>query len=306
MAVPDFQSFFLPLLEMAADGQEHTLSEAYDCLAKSFDLSETDRRELLPSGRQLTYKNRIGWAKTYLSKAGLLEKPRKGAFSITDRGRKVFEKKPDNLNIRFLMSYPEFEQFHTSRPPLGVQGPSSAPDQPPKDPDEVLEQAYLAIRDDLASDLLDILMKSTPSFFEKLVVNVLVKMGYGGSLKEAGEAIGLTGDEGIDGIIKEDKLGLDIIYIQAKRWAFDHHVGRPEVQKFAGALQGKRAKKGIFLTTSVFSKEAVEYAAMIETKIILIDGEQLVNLMIDHNVGVSPVSSYELKKIDHDFFADPD
>ncbi len=298
MAIPDYQSIMLPLLQFAGDGKEHAVREAIQTLADQFKLTESERKELLPSGQQCVFDNRVGWARTYMKKAGLLESPKRALLRITKRGQDVLGAKPTEINVQFLGQFPEFLAFrnlkHQKDEPQ--KGPSA------DTPEEQLEAAYLDLRQGLANDLLDQIKSSSPQMFEKLVVNLLVSMGYGGTLKDAGQAVGKTGDEGIDGIIKEDRLGLDIIYIQAKRWA--NTVGRPEIQKFAGALQGQRARKGIFITTSDFSKEAMDYVAKIETKIVLVDGEDLAQFMIDNNVGVTPAVSYEVKKIDFDYFAE--
>lgn len=298
MSVPDFQSFFLPLLEHTADGKEHTAKEAREGIAKVFNLSDGELKEMLPSGKQTTFANRLAWAKVYLNKAGLIETPQRGHFRITERGREVLAEKPEKLNVRYLKKYPEFENFHqpSVKPPTGP-GPIEPLD---KTPEEALEEAYQNLRNELASEVMEHIQNNPPEFFERLVVQLLVKMGYGGSIKDAGQAMGKSGDEGIDGIIKEDKLGLDVIYIQAKRW--QGNVGRPEIQKFVGALHGQRAKKGVFITTSTFSNEARQYVSQIDPKVVLIDGEQLVDMMIDYDLGVSTVDTYKVKKIDMDFF----
>ena len=292
MSLPDYQSFFLPLLQFTSDGKEHNAKEARESIAKVFNLSDEDLKEMLPSGKQTRFANRLAWAKIYLSKAGLLETPKRGIFCITERGRSVLAEKPEKLNIGYLKKYPEFQKFHTPSP--------KTKEYPPNTPEEVLEQAYQNLHNELASELMEHVLNNPPEFFERLVVQLLVKMGYGGSIKDAGQAIGRSSDEGIDGIIKEDKLGLDVIYIQAKRW--QGNVGRPEIQKFVGALQGQRAKKGVFITTSTFSSEARQYVSQIDTKVILLDGEQLVDIMIDYDLGVSTVDTYKVKKIDMDFF----
>ena len=304
MAIPDYQTIMLPLLELAGDGETLQIRKAVDILAQRFALTDDETRELVPSGRQPRFHNRVSWARTYLAKAGLLESPKRGYFSITDRGRDVLTGKPSEINIKFLEQFEEFKSFRQLRralaPPVDA---TELSDEIPEDtPEETLQAAYLELRENLADDLLEEVKKSPPEFFERLVVDLLVRMGYGGSREEAGEAIGRSGDEGIDGIIKEDRLGLDIIYVQAKRW--EGVVGRPEVQKFAGALQGQRARKGVFITTSTFSSGATEYAEKIETKVILIGGTQLAELMIDHGVGVTTEATYELKRIDSDYFPD--
>jgi restriction system protein len=301
MAIPDFQKIMLPFLKFLGDRQEHSIGEMADNLADQFDLSDKERRELLPSGQQTIFRNRVGWARTHLGKAVLLESTRRGYFKITERGLTVLKGSPPDINIKFLDQFEEFRKFRTHK----KEDPDKhkeAQEQQDKTPEEALEFAYQNLRNDLANDLLQQIKSSPPSLFEKIVVELLVKMGYGGSRKDAGRAIGKSGDEGIDGIIKEDRLGLDIIYIQAKKW--ENTVGRPEIQKFAGALQGQRAKKGIFISTSNFSREALDYASQIDTKIVLIDGEQLTQFMIDYNLGVTPVSNYEIKKIDLDYFTE--
>ncbi|MEJ2313982.1 MAG: restriction endonuclease [Nitrospirota bacterium] len=304
MAIPDYQSIMLPLLKLLADKQEHSKREAVEKLAHSFQLTEDEKKELLPSGRQAIFDNRVGWARTYLNKAGLLESTRRGFFKITPRGLEALAQDLKEINVKFLERYSEFIEFKEAGRDKEekIQPEVETTITSKQSPEDLLVYGYQKIRQELADELLDQIKSCSPDFFEKLVVELLVKMGYGGSRKDAGKAIGKTGDEGIDGIIKEDKLGLDIIYIQAKRWG--NTVSRPEVQKFAGALQGKRARKGIFITTSSYSKEALDFVSTIESKIILIDGEQLAQLMIDYDIGVSQVASYNIKKIDSDYFID--
>ncbi|MGK7344467.1 MAG: restriction endonuclease [Candidatus Nitrospinota bacterium M3_3B_026] len=302
MAIPDFQTFLLPFLRFASDGKEHTMQEARDALAKECKLSEADLAELVPSGRQTKFANRVAWSKVYLGRAGLLDSPKRGVFLISERGRNVLEKKPERIDIKFLMQFPEYQKFREAGKETKPKKVTTAPAEPESTtPEETLEQAYEQLHEKVANELLEQVKNCSPYFFEKLVVNLLLNMGYGGSREDAGRAIGKTGDEGIDGIINEDKLGLDVIYIQAKRWN-DAVVGRREIQQFVGALSGKQAKKGIFITTSGFSKGARDYAEKVDSKVILIDGEHLASLMIDHNVGVSTVDSYEIKKIDSDYF----
>jgi restriction system protein len=301
MAIPDFQSVMLPLLRHLADGKEHKASETTEALAGEFHLTDAERRVLLPSGVQELFRNRVAWATFHLKKAGLASSPSRGNYRITERGLDALKKNPSIINLRFLSQFPEFVAFrktHRERPEL-----HDAPENGQSvTPEEALESAYERIRDSLAAELLQKLKACSPSFFERLVIEVIVKMGYGGTRSDAGKAVGKSGDGGIDGIIKEDKLGLDTIYIQAKRW--EGTVGRPEIHRFVGALAGQRARKGLFITTSDFSDEAVKYASGIDTKIVLIDGETLADLMIDHNVGVSTVAAYELKKIDTDYFTE--
>ncbi|WP_448573821.1 restriction endonuclease [Trichothermofontia sp.] len=297
----------LPLLRYAGTcNRELTKNEAVEVLAQELNLTEEDLREMLPSGTQSTFGNRVGWAATYLKKAGLLETTRRGYYQITATGRELLDKRPQVINVKLLEQYPEFLEFKKLKGTRARNGessidPESAPDIPAVTPSEALEAAYENLRDELANELLAKLKKTSPAFFERVVVELLVKMGYGGSRSDAGRAIGKSGDGGIDGIIKEDKLGLDVVYIQAKRWD-NTPVGRPDVMQFAGALQAQRANKGIFITTSRFTEEARNYVSQIGSKIVLIDGEQLTNLMIDNDVGVSIVALYPVKKIDSDYF----
>jgi restriction system protein len=300
MSIPDFQSIMLPLLEKAGDGNELAMADLRDALAEVFGLSFEEREELLPSGTQPVFTNRVAWACIYLQRAGLLERPRRGRYRITDRGSSVLKEKPGKIDIKYLQQFPEFIKFREIKKQEKETAVGNDEEGKVTSPEETLESAYQELKHNLATDIVQTLKECSSQFFERLVIDVLLEMGYGGSRKEAGEAIGRAGDEGIDGIIKEDKLGLDIIYIQAKRW--DSTVGRPEIQKFAGALQGQRARKGIFITTSDFSKDATQYVNNIDSKIILIDGRRLAELMIEHNVGVSTVASYQIKKIDSDYF----
>lgn len=300
MAIPDYQSVMLPLLKFAGDGQEHSLREAIETLAGEFELTGEERAELLPSGQQAVFDNRVGWARTYLKKAGLLTSTRRGYFEITDRGRQVLRHEPDEITNAFLMQYPEFVEFRT--PKRDQRESVDVDEAETKTPEEEIESAYLKVRRGLAAELIQTIADQSPAFFERIVIDLLVRMGYGGTRKDAGRAIGRSGDGGIDGIIKEDRLGLDIVYVQAKKWA--NPVGRPEIQKFAGALQGQRARKGIFITTSSFTQDAEEYVSRIDNKIILIDGETLADYLIDFNVGVTTAATYDLKRMDSDYFTE--
>ncbi len=305
MPIPGFQEIMLPLLTLAGDNEEHRLRDAVDALATIFELTDDERQEMVPSGLQSRIYDRVSWARTYLKKAGLLETPRRGAFHITERGRQVLGDSPKHVDIAFLQRFDEFRKFKKSPVSSAAGAPNSTTELQRSEssdvaPQEAIDNAYRVLRDSLADDLIEQLKQLSPEFFERLVVDVLVGAGYGGSRAEAGQAIGRSGDEGIDGIIKGDRLGLDIIYIQAKRW--EATVGRPEIQKFVGALQGKKARKGVFITTSSFSKEARQYAAGIDTKVVLIAGAQLADLMIDHGIGVTTDAVYELKRIDADYF----
>ena len=299
MAIPDFQTLMLPLLKFVSDQKEHTSQEAIDVLALEFGLTEREKNSLLPSGRQSVFVNRIAWAKSYLKQAGLIESPRRGFSRITPEGQGVLQQSPSRITIKFLEQFPEFLEFR-------ARGKKEAPLLPNNEialespPEELLEAGYQALRSRLVSDLIQQVKTCSPRFFEKLVMELLVKMGYGSNLKDAGRLTGRSADEGIDGIINEDKLGLDVIYIQAKKW--EGPVSRPEIQKFAGALLGQKAKKGVFITTSSFTGEAKDFAAKLDSKIVLIDGELLAQLMIDYNLAVSTIATYEIKRVDSDYF----
>lgn len=301
MPVPDYQEFMLPILRLASDRQEHRLRDTVETMADEFRITDTDREELLPSGRQTVLFNRIGWAKTYLSKAGLLESPRRGSFQITERGLQVLSENPARIDGKYLRRFAEFIEFQTvSSDKKKPKAEAASNGEDDETPEEKLEYAYQQLRDALVEEILDRLKSGSPKFFEQVVLELLVAMGYGGSRRDAAERVGKSYDGGIDGIIKEDRLGLDVIYIQAKRW--ENTVGRPEVQKFVGALQGNRAKKGVFITTANFSQEATRYAENLDCKVVLIDGDKLAQHMIDFNIGVSRVASYEIKKVDSDYF----
>ena len=303
MAIPDYQSIMLPLLEQISDNKEWVFRNVVEELAKKYSLTEDERKELLPSGQQPIFDNRVGWARTYMKKAGLIDAPKRGLLKISPKGLEILQRKPERINVKYLQQFPEFLEFQSlKRDESSTE--EKVVEQEEQTPEESLDYSYQKIRKALALELLNKVMNLTPAFFEKLVVELLVKMGYGGSIKDAGKAIGKSGDEGIDGTIKEDKLGLDIIYIQAKRWQPGNVIGRPELQKFVGALAGQGAKNGIFITTSSFTKEALEYSPKNETKIVLINGEQLAQLMIDYDLGVSLVNKYEIKRIDNDYFGE--
>ncbi|TKK71491.1 restriction endonuclease [Ilyomonas limi] len=301
--IPDYQTLMLPLLKLVSDKKEHKYRDLIEKLAIEFNVTDVERKELLASGSQAIFDNRVGWAKTYLKKAGLLDSPKRATFVITNIGLQTLAKQPPFIDAKYLKQFPSFLEFQNasrndSEADVYVQ------EQNEETPEESLDKAYQRIRKSLVSELLNKVVELSPTFFERLVVELLVKMGYGGSIKDAGKAIGKSGDEGIDGTIKEDRLGLDIIYIQAKRWKPENVVGRPELHKFVGALAGQGAKKGIFITTSKFTKEALGYTPKNETKIVLIDGEQLAQLMIDYNLGCTTQQTYEVKKIDSDYFGE--
>lgn len=301
MAIPDFQTIMLPLLKIVGDGKEHQRSNVVEALASEFRLTDDEKEELLPSGTQPKFYSRVGWAMTYMKKALLLESTGRGSFRITEQGSKVLQGNPSKVDVDFLMQFPEFVVFRKKTSPTKVEKGDAAEEETSQTPREVLESSYQSLRSQLAQDILETVLGCSPGFFERIVVDLLLAMGYGGSKKDAGQAIGKTGDGGIDGIIKEDKLGLDVVCIQAKRW--EGTVGRPVVQAFVGSLMGRGAKKGIMITTSQFSKEAQQYAnSMNELKIVLIDGERLAQLMIDYNVGVAERESFVIKEIDTDYF----
>ncbi len=299
MSVPDYQTLMLPVLQVARDGNEHTITDVVQILADSFHLTAEDRSELLPSGRQFRFDNRVHWARSYLKQAGLLQNTGRGKFRVTERGFSVLESNPSRIDQNFLQQFPEFLEFknRTSKTETAVEETEPETTQTPE---EILEASHQSLRNKLVQEILERIMSCSPRFFERLVVDLLVRMGYGGSRNDAGRAIGQSGDGGVDGIINEDRLGLDVVYIQAKRW--EATVGRPVVQAFAGSLEGFRAKKGVMITTSSFSRDALDYVGRIEKKIVLIDGEQLAQFMIDYGVGVAEMVTYTVKRIDLDYF----
>jgi restriction system protein len=301
MAIPDYQTLMLPVLRALQDGKERHIRDVINRLGDEFSLTSEERNVLLPSGKQKMFDNRIGWAKTYLKKAGLIESVKRGYVRISERGSEELKRNPGKIDVTYLNKFQAFQEFRE----LGknkVDQKGEEDNYTENTPEEQLEIGFQKITKSLSSELLDLIKSCTPEFFERLVIQLLLKMGYGGSREDAGKRIGGSGDGGIDGVINEDKLGLDVIYIQAKKW--EGSVGRPEIQKFVGALQGQRAKKGIFITTSSFTSDAKNYPSQIENRVVLIDGEQLAQFMIDHNVGVSTVDTYEIKKIDSDFFSE--
>lgn len=302
MSIPDYQTIMLPFLELLSDGQERSTRACIDALADHFHLSQEERAELLPSGQQPTFENRVGWARTYLKKAGLLDSPRRGVVCITSRGQEVLKKAPERIDVEFLVQFEEFQEFRRQSRQRTDKRKVSSYQNAQSDPVEQIEQAFSNYQESLTDDVLEKVHSATAVFFERLVIRLLVAMGYGGGLRQAAEIVGGSGDAGIDGVINEDKLGLDVIYVQAKQWT--NPVGRPEIQKFVGALHGKRAKKGVFITSSEFTREARDYVTHLEPRVVLIDGKTMARLMIEHNVGVTTKSVYELKSMDQDFFED--
>jgi restriction system protein len=300
MPVPDFQTLMLPALRVLSTVSPATAMQVRAALAVEFGLTAAELAELLPSGRQTTFANRVAWAYSYLKQAGLIASPRRGVYEITARGRETLAQSPARIDIPFLSRFPEFQALR--QPSVNAQSETALPAQTltALTPDEQIRAGYKRLREALAAQLLERTLSLSPSSFERLVVDVLVGLGYGGSRLDAAEVVGGGGDEGIDGIIKEDRLGLESIYVQAKRW--QGTVGRPEIQRFAGALQGQRARKGIFITTSTFTADAVSYARGLQTTIVLIDGRQLAELMMEAGVGVSPAEEIRILKADEDYF----
>lgn len=304
--VPDFQTLMLPVLERLSSGGEQASSVVRQAVAAYLNLSAEDLATMLPSGRQTTFGNRVAWALSYLKQAGLAESPRRGMYRVTLRGTGVLAEHPDRIDIQYLMRFPEFVAFRTTSGPEAFD-PAPTPakaaaEATPLTPDEQVRLGYSRLQTNLAAEVLERVRQVSPKFFEELVVELLVAMGYGGSREDASSVVGGSGDEGIDGIIKEDRLGLDTIYIQAKRWK--ENVGRPEIQRFAGALQGQRARKGVFITTSTFTADARSYAANLQTTIVLIDGPQLAQLMLENGIGVSQTGTVRLLRLDEDYFVE--
>ena len=299
MGIPDYQTLFLPVLRATSDGKEHTTAEIREFVATELKLTPEEIAQKLPSGAQTVFANRVAWSVVYLSKAGALERTKRGIFRITDRGRSLLGLNVPKLTNKDLAVYPEFIAFQKGAQEGGQDEHNERPEKS-ETPEEQLANAYRVLRSALAADVLEAVKKASPSFFEQVVIDLLVGMGYGGSVEDAGKAVGRGGDAGVDGIIKEDKLGLDVVYVQAKRW--NDSVGRPVVQAFAGSLEGFRAKKGVLITTSFYTKDALEYVQKIEKRIVLIDGEQLAEHMIDHNIGVNVFQTYTIKRLNSDYF----
>lgn len=301
MAVPDFQSVMLPFLQTLQDGQERTMREVTETLAVHFKLTDKDRQEHLFSGPQPVFYNRVAWAKTHLKNAGLIDNPTRGKVSISEAGKKVLEQKPVTVNCKFLKQFSTYLKFIGQTPSEVGEETEDSVLESTKTPLELLDSSFNTLRKATTGELLARLKACSPAFFEDVVVRLLRAMGYGGVTGDS-SVTGKSGDGGIDGIIKEDKLGLDVVCIQAKRWD-DAAVGRPVIQQFVGSMDYIRAKKGVILTTSQFTKDALEFVDRIEgKKVVLIDGPKLANLMIEHNVGVNPTKLYELKEVSNDFF----
>lgn len=301
MAVPDYQSLMLPVLYAVVDGKEHTSTEINEKVARDISLSDADRSALLPSGKTKLFNSRMGWARQYLLWARLLQKPQRGVYQLTERGTEALSQ-TGGITLKYLEQYPEFREVE-QRSRSGratVQAASPAEREMSQDPREAIEIGYSQLRVQLAQDLLEQVMACSPEFFERLVVDLLVAMGYGGSQEDAAKAVGGSGDGGIDGVIKEDRLGLDVVYVQAKRW--QGSVGRPIVQGFAGSLDGQRASKGVLITTGQITPDARDFVSRIQKKIVLIDGSELAELMIDYGIGATEVTRYSIKRLDTDYF----
>lgn len=306
MAIPDYQTLMLPVLTVAAEG-ETRVPVAAQTIADRLGLSEDEREEMLPSGKQRLLHNRVHWAKFYMSKAGLIDSPKRGIFVASPAGLELLATKPDRIDVETLKTFSTFAEF------FGQAGASAEPDQvsaaaaatnSDATPEEQIDAAHAVLSAALQAELLQRVLEQSPSFFERLIVELLVAMGYGGSHEDAARQLGKSGDGGIDGVIDEDRLGLDRIYVQAKRYAAGSSVGRPEVQGFVGSLVGLGATKGVFVTTSVFSKQALEYARGLQQRVILIDGLRLTDLMAEFGVGVRTARVVEVKRMDEDFFSD--
>lgn len=302
MPVPKYYQFFPSILDCLADGKEHNLKEVAEYCANKFNLSDEDKREALPSG-QLTYLNRVGWARTYLKKAGLIDRTSRSVYVITNLGEEAVKNGSSNVDLEYLRRFDSFNEFSN---PKNTQSDNCVGiNKKEESPQEQLELSIREINSSLCDSLMSELLKMSTYDFENLIVRLLIKMGYG-TLKQNEMAVTpKSGDEGIDGIVSADKFGFDSIYIQAKKWRSDSTVGRPEIQKFLGALAGQGATKGIFITTAHFSKEAIAFAEkQLHQKIVLVDGNQLTELMIEYNLGVSVVETYVVKRVDYDFFND--
>lgn len=307
MAVPDFQSFMLPLLKLLADDREHSLPEVRDILADEMGLGPDDRAEMIPSNRKTRLTDRVSWAKTYMQAAGLIEAPARGRFRITPEGHQLLAESPERINVALLRKrYESFRQYHS--------GGHSAPgrDVEPQTlleinqmgsitPADAIDAAFRQHRAGLAEEVLAQVKTMSPEFFENTVVQLMIRLGYGGS-EGRGATLGRSGDGGVDGVIPEDKLGLDVVYVQAKRW--EGVVGRPIVQAFVGSLEGFRARKGVLMTTSQFTADARAYVDNIEKRVVLVDGQMLASLMIDTGLGVNPEKTYTVSRIDTDFFTE--
>ena len=307
MPIPDYETLMLPVLKVASDGQEHRIGDVVERLGRDFHLTDDERQQLLPSGKQTTFSNRVHWAKTYLVQAGLLELTKRAHFKITDRGRQALARSPTRIDNSYLSLFSEFNQFRARTREQGTRVSAGHVEALPTEtqtPDELLRTTVKQIERALRKDLLDRILAAPAAFFESVIVTLLLTMGYGGSRAEAGQIVGRSGDGGIDGVIDQDALGLDRVYLQAKRYASDNAVSEPEIRAFSGSLGAAKANKGVFVTTSYFTQPAQAFAERHPFKTVLIDGEQLAALMVRHNVGVRVDETLYLKKVDEDFFSD--
>lgn len=306
MAIPDYQSLMLPVLQLAAEG-EIRIGIAVERLANELRLTPEEKSQLLPSGKQPTFANRVHWAKSFLVQAGLLQITKRAHFQITDRGREVLSRNLREIDNSILNEFSEFQAFKKRRGPEDEPVPADTTErmseQEGQTPDELIRLYYSKINDALASDILARVIKSAPEFFENLIVSLLLAMGYGGSVQSAGRAIGKSGDDGVDGVIDQDALGLDRVYIQAKRYALGNNIGSGAIRDFFGSLDRFKASKGLFVTTSDFSSSALETASLLSKRIVLINGTQLAALMIQYNVGCRVEDTLVIRKVDEDFFA---
>ncbi|MBX9643482.1 MAG: restriction endonuclease [Novosphingobium sp.] len=302
MAMPDYQSLMLPILEISAKG-ESSVPLAADEIAGRFGLTNEEREQMLPSGKQRVLHNRLHWAKFYLTKAGLLESPKRGRFVISEAGKQVLTNPPSELNTKYLLAIPAFRDFYRGEDEAAVGSVMEA-EPPAATPEEVVDAAHKALQAALRDELLGRILQNSPAFFEQLIVELLVAMGYGGSRLNAAEQLGKSGDGGVDGVINEDVLGLDRVYVQAKRHAPGSTIGRPEIQAFTGSLVGLGASKGVFVTTSAFSAQAIDFASRIPQRVVLINGKRLTELMVEHGVGVRISRTVEFKRLDEDFFSE--
>jgi len=300
MPIPDYQSLMLPILRVTGDQQEHSLAEIREQVASQIQLSPEERLRRLASGSQTIYSNRIAWAVQYLKAARAVEPVKRSVYKITERGLGLLQSNPGEVTVRALTQFPEFTEFHGNAPVDSGMAAGSPPPAPQDTPEESVSRNFQIQREALAMELLEAVRNGTPEAFEKLVVDLLVAMGYGGSVEDAGQVVGRSGDGGIDGVIKQDRLGIDAIYVQAKRWR--DVVGSPEIMKFSGALTKKHASRGVFITSSGFTRDAWEYVEALPQKIVLIDGKHIASLMIDYNVGVAPAKTYVLKRLDQAYF----
>lgn len=307
MAVPDYQTLMRPLLDAAATADtEVRMADISDVVANSLELRSDDVTELLASGSQTVFMNRLHWAKTYMQRAGLIKSTRRGYFEVTDLGKQLLLTRLDRIDNTVLSEFEEFRDWRTKSNANEVKEDAKTVtvDKGSLTPEDLIAESYAEINDELKNEVLNRVLEASPLFFEKLIVNLLISMGYGGGQREMGQALGRTGDGGVDGLVREDELGLDVVYMQAKRYALDNPVAIREIRDFVGSLEGFQATKGVFVTTSYFPKTAEEFISRVSKRVVLIDGNALTQLMIRHNVGVRTKSTYEIKRLDEDFFID--